>query len=175
MTKIQQAFATLMTLLFCGVNVLQAAPATTYGVIQKITVPGEGGWDYLTADTASRRLYISHSTQVDVLDMDQNTVVGHLANTPGVHGIALSSDRGFTSNGKEGTLAIFDPQTLTILSRVKVGDNPDAILYDPASKHVFMFNGHSQDMTVVDPPRARWWDVCRWVGDLSLQRRMATA
>jgi YVTN family beta-propeller protein len=144
-----------LTALSGSLVVLHAAASGTYRVLQKLAIPGEGGWDYLMADAAGRRLYISHGTQVDVLDMDQNKVVGHIANTPGVHGIALSPDRGFTSNGKEGTMAIFDLRTLSILARVSVGENPDTILYDPASKHVFTFNGRSQDVTAVDPATAQ--------------------
>jgi DNA-binding beta-propeller fold protein YncE len=151
MKKQQKSLPILLAVLVCAISASQAASGNTYGVSQKIAVPGDGGWDYLTADAATRRLYISHGTQVDVLDMDQAKVVGHIANTPGVHGIALSPDRGFISNGKEGTLAIFDPLTLAVLSRVNVGDNPDAILYDPASTHVFTFNGRSHDTTAVDP------------------------
>ena len=85
------------------------------------------------------------------MDLDSLKIIGHIMNTPGVHGITLSAARGFISNGKEGTVAIFDPVTFNVLSRIKVGDNPDAILYDPASKHVFAFNGHSRDVAVVDP------------------------
>jgi DNA-binding beta-propeller fold protein YncE len=122
-------------------------------VAKTYKVGGDGGWDYLTADGSARRVYISRGTHVIVLDADSGKTVGDIPDTQGVHGIALASDlgRGFTSNGREGTVTIFDIQTLKpIGEKVKVGDNPDAILYDPATKRVFTFNGRSQDSTAID-------------------------
>src|SRR5246127_347740 len=129
-----------------------AAAGPGYHVIQTYKLGGEGGWDYLTADAEARRLYISRSTKVVVMDLDSGKSIGEIADTPGVHGIALANDlgRGFVSNGREGTVSIFDPSTLKTSSKVKVGDNPDAILYDPATKRVFTFNGRSQDSTAID-------------------------
>ena len=129
-----------------------AAAAPGYKLVNTYKVGGEGGWDYLTADAATRRLYISRATHVMVLDLDSGKTVGDIADTPGVHGIALAQElgRGFTSNGREGTVSIFDLKTLATISKVKVGDNPDAILYDPATKRVFTFNGKSQDSTAID-------------------------
>ena len=97
---------------------------------------GTGGWDYLTVDGAARRLYIARSTHVMVVDIDTDKVVGDIGDTPGVHGIAIASElnRGFTSNGRANTATIFDLKTLKVLGRVKTGENPDAILYDPASR-----------------------------------------
>lgn len=87
-----------------------------------------------------------------VIDADSGKSVGDIADTQGVHGIALAPElgRGFTSNGREGTVSIFDIKTLATSSKVKVGDNPDAIFYDPATKRVFTFNGRSQDSTAID-------------------------
>jgi len=129
-----------------------AASAPGYHVTATYKVGGEGGWDYLTADASARRVYISRGTHVMVLDADSGKVVGDIADTQGVHGIALAPElgRGFTSNGREGTVSIFDLKTLATSSKVKVGENPDAILYDPATKRVFTFNGRSQDSTAVD-------------------------
>jgi DNA-binding beta-propeller fold protein YncE len=128
------------------------AAGSGYHVVTTYKVGGDGGWDYLTADAGARRVYISRGTHVMVLDADSGKSVGDIADTPGVHGIALAPElgRGFTSNGREGTVSIFDIKTLTTSSKVKVGDNPDAILYDPATKRVFTFNGRSQDSTVID-------------------------
>lgn len=129
-----------------------AAPAPGYKVVNTYKIGGEGGWDYLTADSGARRLYISRATHVIVLDLDSGKTVGDIPDTPGVHGIALAGElgRGFVSNGREGTVTIFDMKTLATSSKVKVGDNPDAILYDPATKRVFTFNGKSQDSTAID-------------------------
>jgi DNA-binding beta-propeller fold protein YncE len=139
----------IMSLSLAGVAL---AAGSGYHVVTTYKVGGEGGWDYLTADAAARRVYISRGTHVMVLDADSGKSVGDIADTPGVHGIALAPElgRGFTSNGREGTVSIFDIKTLATSSKVKVGENPDAILYDPATKRVFTFNGRSQDSTVVD-------------------------
>jgi len=123
-----------------------------YHVIKTYKLGGEGGWDYLSLDSSSRRLYISRATHVIVIDADSGKPVGDIPDTPGVHGIALAPElgRGFVSNGREGTVTIFDIQTLKLITKVKVGNNPDAILYDPATKRVFTFNGRSQDSTAID-------------------------
>jgi DNA-binding beta-propeller fold protein YncE len=132
--------------------VAPVAAGAGYHVAKTYKVGGEGGWDYLTADSDARRLYISRGTHVIVLDTDSGKNVGDIADTPGVHGIALAPElgRGFTSNGREGTVSIFDLKTLATSSKVKVGENPDAILYDPATKRVFTFNGRSQDSSAID-------------------------
>ena len=129
-----------------------AAAGPGYKVVNTYKVGGDGGWDYLIADGAARRLYISRATHVIVLDLDSGKTVGDIAETPGVHGIALAPElgRGFVSNGREGTVSVFDLKTLATISKVKAGENPDAILYDPATRRVFTFNGKSQDSTAID-------------------------
>jgi YVTN family beta-propeller protein len=142
-----------LTVLLAALSVAALAAAeSAYKVVTTYKIGGEGGWDYLTADAAARRLYISRATHVLVLDLDSGKTVGDIADTPGVHGIALAQElgRGFVSNGREGTVSIFDLKTLAAISKVKVGENPDAILYDPATKRVFTFNGRSQDATALD-------------------------
>jgi YVTN family beta-propeller protein len=139
-----------MFLLFAGAA-LTAGPSG-YHVAKKVVLGGEGGWDYLTVDSQARRVYISRGTHVMVVDADSAAIVGDIPNMPGVHGIALVSDlnKGFISNGRENTVAVFDLKTLKELARVPVGKNPDAIMYDAASKRVFAFNGLSHDATVID-------------------------
>ncbi|MGB8117055.1 MAG: YncE family protein [Candidatus Sulfotelmatobacter sp.] len=129
-----------------------AADGPGYRVVKTYKIGGEGGWDYLTADSAARRLYISRSTHVIVLDLDTGKTVGDIADTPGVHGVALAPElgRGFTSNGREGTVSVFDLKTLVTSGKVKAGENPDAILYDASTKRVFTFNGRSHDSTAID-------------------------
>src|ERR1051325_9858406 len=129
-----------------------AKPATGYHLLKRIEVGGEGGWDYLTVDSAARRLYVSHATRVVVIDVDKGSVVGEIPDTKGVHGIAIAPElgRGFTSNGAAATATIFDLKTLNVLGQVKTGTNPDAIIYDPASRRVFAFNGRSNDATAID-------------------------
>jgi DNA-binding beta-propeller fold protein YncE len=131
---------------------IAVAAGPGYHVMKTYTLGGEGGWDYLMLDAASRHLYISRATHVIVIDADSGKAVGDIADTPGVHGIALDTGagRGFVSNGREGTVSIFDMSTLKTLNKVKVGENPDAILYDSASKRVFTFNGRSHDSSALD-------------------------
>lgn len=131
---------------------LAMAADSGYHVVHTYTLGGEGGWDYLAIDGAARRLYVSRATHVMVLDADSGNVVGDIPDTPGVHGIALAPElgRGFVSNGREGTVTIFDIQTLKPITKVKAGENPDCILYDPATRRVFTFNGRSHDSTAID-------------------------
>ncbi len=135
---------------FCSLLAAQAAPQ--YRVLKKFALGGEGGWDYITVDALARRVYIARATRVMVVDADSGASVGEIAPTPGVHGVALApeSGRGFISNGGESTVTIFDPKTLKTISQVKVGDRPDAIIYDPASKRVFTFNARGHDTTAID-------------------------
>jgi len=123
-----------------------------YHILKRLKVGGDGGWDYLTVDSAARRLYISRSTHVMVVDLESEKVVGDIPDTPGVHGIALAPElnRGFISNGKADTATIFDLSTLKVLGVVKTGANPDCIIYDSASKRVFTFNGRSKDATIFE-------------------------
>jgi WD40 repeat protein len=132
--------------------VVWAAAVPGYHVATTYKVGGDGGWDYLTTDADARRIFISRGTHVMVVDADSGKSVGDIPDTQGVHGVALAPDlgRGFTSNGREGTVTIFDIKTLAVISKVKAGENPDAILYDPATKRVFTFNGRSQDSTAID-------------------------
>jgi len=125
-----------------------------YHVVGKISLAGEGGWDYLTVDTAAHRLYVSRSTHVVVIDLDRDSVIGDIPNTLGVHGIAFVRElnRGFTSNGRDTTVTVFDLKTLAPISVVKVtGANPDAIVYEPLSRRVFTFNGRGANATAIDP------------------------
>lgn len=136
-------------------SLLSAAPAPSsggYSVVKKIPISGSGSWDYLTVDEAARRLYVSHGTQVEVLDIDFLTLVGNIPKTPGVHGIALAPEfgRGFVSNGQASTVTIFDLKTLKPIADVPTGQKPDAIIYDPATSRVFAFNGGSNSATAID-------------------------
>jgi outer membrane protein assembly factor BamB len=120
-----------------------------YHVVKTVPISGEGGWDYVTVDSDARRIYLSHSTRVVVLDADSFVTVGEISDTQGVHGIAVAPElgRGFTSNGRANTATIFDLKTLKTLGTVKTGTNPDAIVYEPVTKRVFTLNGRSKDAT----------------------------
>ncbi|HEY7291910.1 MAG TPA: YncE family protein [Vicinamibacterales bacterium] len=131
---------------------LLAAAPTGYHIVGEIKIGGEGGWDYLTVDSAARRLYVSHATHVVVVDVDANKVVGDIPDTPGVHGIAIAPEvgRGFISNGRGNNITIFDLKTLKVTGTAAAGENPDSIRYDNVSGRVFAFNGRSKSATVVD-------------------------
>jgi YVTN family beta-propeller protein len=132
-----------------AIEALGAAPA--YKIVQKISLGGDGGWDYLELD-GTGRLFIARATRVMVVDLASGKLAAEIPDTPGVHGVAFALDlgKGFTSNGRENTVSVFDFKTLQVLSKIKTGENPDAILYDPASRRVFTFNGRSADTTAID-------------------------
>ncbi len=122
-------------------------------VASNIHLPGTGGWDYLTVDESTGRLFISHGSVVQVVDTKTNQLVGTIENTPGVHGIAIAADlnKGFISCGRSDTVLVFDLKTLKTIAGVAVtGKNPDAIIYDKFSSRVFVYNGRTANATVID-------------------------
>jgi DNA-binding beta-propeller fold protein YncE len=124
-----------------------------YHVDRRIAIGGEGGWDYLTMDETLRRLFVSHGTEVDVVNVVSGKKVAVIDKLEGVHGIAIAQDlgRGYISNGRSGMVTVFELSTLNRVADWKAtGDNPDAILYDRASHRVFTFNGRGQNATVFD-------------------------
>jgi DNA-binding beta-propeller fold protein YncE len=125
---------------------------TGYKVETRYPVPGNGGFDYVTIDSANRRLYLSHGTQVDVVDPDNGKLIGTISDTPGVHGIALAPEfkHGFTSNGRENKVSMFDSTTLQLINKIEVGKGPDGIYYDPSTKRVFTNNHGTHDVTAID-------------------------
>ena len=143
----------VLAALIAAIPVAAAPPGVNYHLAQTYVLGGTGGWDYLTYDAASHRLFISRATHVMVVDARTGSVVGDIPNTPGVHGIALAPalGRGFTSNGTDGTVTVFNLSTLATLATIQTGaKNPDGIAYDPVSSRVFTFNGGSNDATVID-------------------------
>lgn len=134
-------------------NVGGTAQNAGYSVLKTFHIASSGGWDYITVDPHSNRLYVSHGTQVNILDKQTGDSLGVIPGTTGVHGIALvaSSGKGFTSNGKLNTVTIFDGKTARVLGQINTGQNPDAIFYDDYSKKVITCNGRSQDLSVIDP------------------------
>lgn len=145
-------FSLASILILACVSLAAAAPSGGYSVVKKIPIPGQGSFDYLTVDEGARRLYVSHGTQVEVLDIDSLALVGNIPNTPGVHGVAIAPEfgRGFVSNGHASTVTIFDLKTLKPIMDVPTGQKPDGIIYDPATKRVFAFNGGSNSATAID-------------------------
>ncbi|HEX9543872.1 MAG TPA: hypothetical protein VF955_01730, partial [Pyrinomonadaceae bacterium] len=139
---------------FAGSSLARAARSSmSYKVVKTIKLGGDSGWDYLLVDPEAHRLYISRSTHVMVVNSDTGEVVGDIPGTNGVHGIALVRElgKGFTSNGRDNSVTVFDLQTLKPSKQIPVGKNPDAIIYDPAAKLIFTGNGASRDATAIDP------------------------
>ena len=129
-----------------------AVCAGDYHLLKEIYVGGDGGWDYLSVDSASQRLYVSHASKVVVIDLAKDVVVGEITNTPGVHGCAPAPElnRGLVTCGRENKAAIVDLKTLQILSKVDTGKGPDGMLYDPAQQEFYAFNGKGESATVID-------------------------
>ena len=129
-----------------------AVAAAQFKVLKKIPLEGEGRWDYVVVDAAAHRLYIARSTHFSVLDTDSGAVVGDIPDTPGAHGIALAAKFGvgFTSNGREGKVSVVDLKTLKVLSKIDTGENPDSIIFHPATGTVFVQNGKSNSTSVID-------------------------
>lgn len=126
------------------------AQSGEYAKVTEIKIGGNGGHDYLAVDPGTRRLFISNSTQMVVIDIDQNTVVGTIADTPRVHGIAfVPGGKGFTSNGGENKASIVDLKTLQTSSKADIGPGPDAIMYEPKNNEVYAFNHAAGTATVV--------------------------
>lgn len=142
----------ILTVMFGLFATRAAAEQPNYHVVKKIELGGNGGWDYMNFDRETQRLYIARSDRVMVVDVVADKLIGEVPNTPGVHGIALvpKLNRGFSSNGRDSTVTVFDLNSLKEIARVKVGSRPDAIIYEPSTNRVFTFNAGSQDTTAVD-------------------------
>jgi YVTN family beta-propeller protein len=128
-----------------------------YHFLKEIPVAGDGGWDYLSVDSAAQRLYVSHATKVVVIDLANDAVVGEITNTPGVHGLAPAPalGRGMATCGRENKAAIVDLKTLATISKVDTGANPDGMLYEPGQQEFYTFNGRGQSATVIDAKTAK--------------------
>jgi YVTN family beta-propeller protein len=124
--------------------------AASYHQVAKFTLGGEGGWDYLTFDPDGNRVFIAHNNEILVVDANSGKKLGSVP-ADGAHGVALAAGKGFSTNGRAGTVTVFDAHSLKPIQDIKVGENPDAIIYDPDSKDVIVMNGRSHDVTVIDP------------------------
>src|ERR1700736_5516791 len=150
-------FLPLVCWTLLGTVVLASPPSSGYHLIKKIALgaaPGGGEYfDYVTVDSAARRVYLSHGAEVKVLDADNFSVVGTISGLKRCHGVVVLPDlgKGFITDGDAATVAVFDLKTLKITGEIKSSPDTDSITYDPASKLVFTFNGDSKNSTVIDP------------------------
>jgi YVTN family beta-propeller protein len=140
----------IIALAGCAAFAVQAQDGP-YRFVKEIKIGGEGGWDYLSVDSAAKRLYVSHATKAVVIDLSKDAVAGEIPDTPGIHGaIAVPGNRVFTSNGRGNNASIVDAKTLQLISKVETGANPDGIIYEPKQKAVWTFNGRGSSATVID-------------------------
>jgi DNA-binding beta-propeller fold protein YncE len=132
-----------------------AADAPGFKVSKRYAVPGDGGFDYVTYDASSNRVYASHGTEVDVLDADSGQLLGKVEDTPGVHGIAIvpALHRGFTTNGGESTVSVFDTNTFKTIKKITVDKDPDFVFYDSSTKRVLVCHGDAAAITAIDPEK----------------------
>jgi YVTN family beta-propeller protein len=130
-----------------------AQQKTGLHLIKTHPIHSDGGWDYLTVDQKNNRLYVSHGNQVNIINTTTGDSTGMIANTQGVHGIAIATPfaKGYTSNGRTGTCTVFNLNTAAVIGQVTVGQNPDATFFDDFSKKVIVFNGKSMDASIIDP------------------------
>jgi YVTN family beta-propeller protein len=147
------SFLSCLLIFFISNNLSGQNANSEYSIVNRIHLPGDGGWDYLTVDEPGARLFLSHSTMVQVVDLKTGQLAGTIEDTPGVHGIALAPDqnKAFISVGRNASVKVINLKTLALIADVKVtGQNPDAIMYDQFSKKVLTFNGGSSNATVID-------------------------
>jgi len=131
----------------------QTSTAASYHVARHLKLGGDGRWDYVTVDTVNHRLFIARQTRVMVVDPESGKLLGEIPGLNGAHGVALvfATGHGFATSGHDSTVTMFDLKTLRVLGRTKAADDADAVLYDPASKRVFTFNGDARSSSVIDP------------------------
>ena len=136
----------------CGYLSPQASQTGGFHKVHEYKLTGDTGWDYLTMDSTTRRLYISRGTHVQILNIDSGKLEGDIPDLKGVHGVALdkADNKGYISDGRDSSVVVFDLNSLKQTGKVQAGTNPDAILFDPATKRVFAFNGRSSNTTVID-------------------------
>jgi YVTN family beta-propeller protein len=141
-------------LLIAGSLLAMAAfAAEGFKVLTKIKIGGTGGWDYVAVDPNTNRVYASHATFVEVVDTTNGKVVGQIPQLHGVHGVAVAPEfgKGFITNGQSNSVTIFDLKTLAKVGEPQTGMNPDSVCFEPTTKHIFTFNGKSNDSTAIDP------------------------
>jgi DNA-binding beta-propeller fold protein YncE len=135
----------------------QTSTGTSYHITRDLTLGGDGRWDYVTVDTVNHRLFIARQNRVMVVDPESGKLLGEIPGLNGAHGVALdyATSHGFATSGRDGSVTMFDLATLRVLRRTPAADDADAVLYDPASKRIFTFNGDANSSSVLDPMSGR--------------------
>jgi len=157
-----------LALLILIINIPAQTNTAQYKVAKKISVNGDGGWDFCTVDEPNQHLFLSHGIVVDVVDLKTDKTIATIPDTKGVHGIAIANDlnKGFISNGKDTSITVFDLKTFATLEKIKIkGISPDAILYDEFSHRVFCFNARSNDATILDSKTNKIIETIKFEGN----------
>jgi YVTN family beta-propeller protein len=143
----------LLILVLLPLACLQAQNNKPFHILKTFHIMSGGGWDYIAVGPGNNRLYVSHGTQVNILDKTTGDSVGVIENTTGVHGIAFdkSLNKGFTSNGRLNNVTVFDLKTNTVITQIPTGQNPDAIMYELFTKKIITCNGRSKSLSIIDP------------------------
>ena len=147
----KKIFVSLLAIFVAGI--ITQAQKGSFHVLKTFHIVSAGGWDYIAVGPGNNRLYVSHGTQVNILNEKTGDSIGVIPNTTGVHGIAFvpALGKGYTSNGRLNNITVFDLKTNHVLSQIPTGENPDAIMYDDFSKKIITCNGRSKDLSVIDP------------------------
>jgi DNA-binding beta-propeller fold protein YncE len=149
--KLHSMKALILPFLLCF-SIAAGRADSAYHFIKEIPMGGDGGWDYLSVDSAAHRLYVSHATKVVVIDLKTDQIIGEITNVDGVHGLAPASELGcgLVTCGRENQAAIVDLQTLQTIKKIPTGGNPDGMLYEPGRREFYTFNGRGESATVID-------------------------
>ena len=149
----KNSISIIAMLLLFPLSQLQAQKEKPFHVIKTFHIASGGGWDYIAVGPGNNRLYVSHGTQVNILDQTSGDSIGVIENTTGVHGIAFdkANGKGFTSNGRLNNVTVFDLKTNAVITQIATGQNPDAIMYEPFTKKIITCNGRGRNLSIIDP------------------------
>src|SRR6476469_1715486 len=149
--KQRSFYLSALLVVFLSINCAIAQTGSGLQVIKTFHIASSGGWDYLAVSPVSNSLYVSHASQVNIIDKNTGDSIGVIPNTIGVHGIAFAAEfgKGFTSNGRLNNVTVFDIKTNEVLDSIKTGENPDAIMFDPFSKKIITCNGRGKSLSII--------------------------
>jgi len=150
------SFAVVLIIAAC--SFASAQKDHEYKIVKTFHIASTGGWDYIAVNNG--KIYVSHGTQVNILNEENGDSVGFIPNTTGVHGIAFDNElgRGYTSNGRLNNITVFDLKTNEMMGQIPTGQNPDAIMYEPFTKLIVTCNGRSHNLSLIDPKQGKLID-----------------
>jgi YVTN family beta-propeller protein len=156
--SMSKKFSIIIAVCFLCINIAKAQNKIDYKVVKTFHIVSSGGWDYIAVN--NNKIYVSHGTQVNILDANTGDSIGVIPNTTGVHGIAFDNElgRGYTSNGRLNNVTVFDLKTNAVIMQIPAGSNPDGIMYEPFTKKIITNNGHGKNLSIIDPVKNRLID-----------------